>query len=131
MLRLPGSVVYGALLLAACSSEPTEGLPDVGSLRADPSTIVLEVGKSQAVTTEAFLNNEPDLVVWNVGSLGKGLSVVEDTSYGRVYVGEHLVQPVRSHTRRFTVTLLEAVPTSFVISGGTSTLTILVRPTVP
>jgi hypothetical protein len=118
------------LLVSACLERDYTG-PLAAEIRSDPSILVLGVGESRTVTVEAFVGNEPESVRWSIGNVGAGLTVAEDTSYGRTYVGGELVLPAQSHSRRFEVTMNDSAETSFVISGGTGIVTIPVRPPVP
>lgn len=97
----------------------------------DPAILVLEAGKSGPVTIAAFKENEPANVTWAIGAIQGGLTIVEDTLYGRVYLGNGLVQLGRTHQRRFVVTLTDTLPGRFVVSGDASAVTISVRPAVP
>jgi hypothetical protein len=118
------------VLVSGCLERDYTG-PRAAEVRSDPSILVLGVGESRTVTVEAFVGNEPESVRWSIGNVGAGLVVVEDTTYGRSYVGTELVQPSESHSRRFEVTMSNSVATSFVISGGTGIVTIQVKPPVP
>jgi hypothetical protein len=100
-------------------------------IRSDPSILILGLGESRTVTVEAFVGNEAESVRWSIGVVGSGLEVLEDTTYGRSYVGDVLTLPTHSHSRRFEVTMHDTVATSFVISGGTGIVKIPVRPPVP
>lgn len=124
------AAALGFLLVTGCVSEIDTG-PLASEIRSDPSIMVLGLGETQTVTVEAFQGDQPTTVRWNIGTTGAGLDVAEDTTYGRVYVGDELVLPSHSHSRRYEVTMNDTVATSFVISGGTGTIIIPVRPPVP
>jgi hypothetical protein len=100
-------------------------------IRSDPSVLVLGVGETRTVTVGAFVGNEPESVRWSIGTVGNGLDVVEDTTYGRYYAGDQLIQPTQSHSRRYEVTMHDTLATSFVISGGTGVTIIPVNPPLP
>ena len=97
----------------------------------DPAILILEPGKSGPVTVAAFNDDEPADVTWAIGAIQGGLTIVEDTSYSRVYVGNRLMQLGRTQERRFVVTLNDTLPGTFVVSGDASAVTISVRPAVP
>ena len=126
----PAAAALSLLLAMGCVSEVDLGPPDA-EIRSDPSILVLGTGESRTVTVDAFVGNEPESVRWSIGQVGSGLVVVEDTTYGRSYVGNVLTLPTHSHSRRFEVTMHDSVPSSFVISGGTGIVTIPVRPPMP
>ena len=130
MRRHAGVPLLSLLLLLGCEDLVTSGYL-ASEIKSDPSILVLGVGETKAVVVEAFLGNQPESVTWNVGNVGVGLDVVEDSSYGSVYVGNELTLPPQSHSRRFQVTMHDSVETSFVISGGTGVVTIPVRPPTP
>lgn len=120
----------GILLTTACLSSDYTG-PLSAQLRSDPSVLVMGPGETKSVTVEAFVGNDPQSVHWNIGTVGPGLVVAVDTTFGTSYVNGVLVLPAESPSRRFEVTMNEIQSTSFVISGGTGTLTIKVHPPTP
>lgn len=124
------SAVLGLLLVTGCVSDPDLG-PPPAEIKSDPSILILGVGETKNVIVEAFVGNQPESVSWSIGTTGAGLDVVEDSTYGTVYVGNELTLPPESHSRRFVVTMHDSVETSFVISGGTGIVTIPVRPPTP
>ena len=129
-MRIQTTAVLALTLAIGCDSLDTGFLPEA-EIRSDPSILILGVGEKQTVTVEAFLGNQQQSVTWNVGNVGAGLEVVEDSTYGTVYVGDKLTLLPQSHSRRFEVTMHDSVATSFVISGGTGVVTIPVNPAVP
>ena len=129
-MPIRSTAILGVLLLSGCLEQDYTG-PLAAEIRSDPSILVLGVGESRTVTVEAFVGNEPESVRWSIGTVGAGLTVAEDTSYGKTYVGGELVLPTQSHSRRYEVTMNDSAETSFVISGGTGIVTIPVRPPVP
>lgn len=130
-MRIQTSAAFlGLVLVTGCVREVDLGPPEA-EIRSDPSILFLGVGEAKTVIVEAFRANEPESVHWGIGTTGAGLDVVEDSTYGRTYVGGQLTLPAQSHSRRFEVTMHDTVETSFVISGGTGVVTILVRPATP
>jgi hypothetical protein len=105
--------------------------PLAAEIRSDPSVLVMDAGETKTVTVEAYVGNDPHSVSWNIGTVGPGLVVAVDTTYGRSYVNGVLVLPPQASSRRFEVTMNVAQETSFVISGGSGTATILVHPPAP
>ena len=130
MRRTFVSFAIGIVALGGCLRDPASGLPAT-ELRADPSVLLLPVGKSQSVTVTATLNNELEDVRWSIGVVGAGLTVVEDSSFGLVYQGNALALPERTSQRRFVVTLTGTNPTSFVVSGDAGVVTVGVTPETP
>jgi hypothetical protein len=124
-----GGAALGVLLATGCVSDVDLG-PLAAEIHSDPAVLTLGVGQTKTVIVEAFVGNEPQSVRWSIGMMGPGLAVVEDSTYGSSYVGNELVLPAQSHSRRFLVTMSDTVATSFVISGGTGIVTISVRPPV-
>jgi hypothetical protein len=120
------SILAGLSLLSGCVGgyDPTPS----AELQADPSILIMELGDTTTVTVEAFVGNEPESVRWSLGTVGNGLAVSEDTTYGRVYIGGHLALPTHSHSRRYEVTVTDTTATFFVVGGGTASLTIPVNP---
>ena len=129
-MRIQTTAVLALILAIGCDTLDS-GYIEQAEIRSDPSILILGVGETKTVTVEAFLGNQQRSVSWNVGNVGAGLDVVEDSSYGTVYVGNELTLPPHSHSRRFEVTMNDSVATSFVISGGTGIVTIPVNPAVP
>lgn len=129
-MRIQTTAILALILAIGCDTLDSGFIPDA-EIKTDPSILVMGIGETKTVTTEAFLGGQPESVKWNVGFVGDGLDVVEDTSYGTIYVGGELVLPAESHSRRFEVTMHDSVATEFVISGGTGTVTIPVKPPVP
>jgi hypothetical protein len=129
-MRIHGSAVLGFLLVTGCVADFEPG-PPAAEIRSSPSILYMGPGETEIILVEAFVGNEPESVRWSIGMTGAGLTVVEDTSYGRVYVGDRLALPDQSHSRQFEVTMSDTVETSFVISGGTGVVTIPVRPLAP
>jgi hypothetical protein len=129
-MRIHSSAVLAILLITGCVADFEPG-PPAAEIRSSPSILYMGPGETETVLVEAFVGNEPESVRWSIGTMGAGLTVVEDTSYGQVYVGERLALPTRSHSRRYEVTMSDTVQTSFVISGGTGVVTIPVRPLAP
>lgn len=120
----------GAALLAGCVSEESP-IPPSAELRAAPSIVIMNVGDSSQVTVEAFVGNDPESVRWSIGTVGAGLRVSVDSTFGQMYIGEQLTLPDKSPTRRFQITLTDSVETYFVVGGGTASLSIPVKPTRP
>ena len=129
-MRIQTTAVLALILAIGCDSLDSGFIPEA-EIRSDPSILILGVGEKQTVTVEAFLGNQQQSVTWNVGNVGAGLDVVEDSTYGTVYVGDKLTLLPQSHSRRYEVTMHDSVATSFVISGGTGVVTIPVNPAVP
>ena len=124
------AAAFSFLCLTGCLGRDYTG-PLAAEIRSDPSVLIMDAGETKTVTVEAFVGNDPHSVSWNVGTVGPGLVVEEDTTYGRSYVNGVLVLPPQSPSRRFEVTMNVAQETSFVISGGTGTATIPVHPPAP
>ena len=120
----------GVLLTTACLGRDYTG-PLAAEIRSDPSVLVMDSGEVKTVTVEAFVGNDPQSVRWGIGTVGPGLDVVEDTTFGRSYVNGVLVLPAQSSSRRFEVTKNGSVASSFVISGGTGIVTIQVHTPAP
>ena len=118
------------ILVAACNSDLDTG-PLPAEIRSDPSVLVMDSGETKTVTVEAYIGNDPQSVHWSIGTVGPGLAVVEDTTFGRSYVNGVLVLPAESSSRRFEVTKNDTQASSFVISGGTGITTIQVHPAAP
>jgi hypothetical protein len=129
-MKKPYSALMGLLLATGCVNELDPG-PLAAELRSDPSIMVMSSGETKTVIVEAFLGNQPESVAWNIGTVGAGLEVTEDSTYGTVFDGNELVLPPQSHSRRYEVTMNSGTATSFVISGGTGTITIPVNPPAP
>jgi GNAT superfamily N-acetyltransferase len=125
-------MLVGFLTLQGCVKDVIVE-PEGTFFQADPSVIALAPGSSTTTTIKAFdgLTREATDVAWAVGAVGPGISVREDSSYGRVYIGERLALPSKSQTRRFVVTFTGDAPSSFVVSGDASSITITVRPAIP
>jgi hypothetical protein len=129
MLTKTGAAL-GILLTTACLGRDYTG-PLSAEIRSDPSILVMDSGETRTVTVEAFVGNDPQSVRWSIGTVGPGLTVVEDTTFGRSYVNGVLVLPARSPSRRFEVTKSNTLVSSFVISGGTGIVTVPVNPPSP
>lgn len=125
-----GAAVLGYLLVTSCVSNADFGPPSA-EIRSDPAILFLGNGETRTVVVTAYVGNDPESVRWNIGNQGNGVQVVEDTTFGRSYVGNQLTLPGRSHERRYSVTMTDTVATSFVISGGTGIVTIQVLPPTP
>lgn len=124
------ATALGILFTAACLGRDYTG-PLSADIRSDPSVMVMDSGETKTVTVEAFVGNDPQSVRWSIGTVGPGLVVVEDTTYGRSYVNGVLVLPAQSPSRRFEVTKNDTQASQFVISGGTGIVTIQVHPPTP
>jgi len=129
MLTKTGATL-ALILVSACNSTLDTG-PAPAEIRSDPSILVMDSGDVKTVTVEAYIGNDPQSVHWSVGTVGPGLVVVEDTTYGRSYVNGVLVLPAESPSRRFEVTKNDTQPSQFVISGGTGIAIIEVHAPVP
>jgi hypothetical protein len=129
MLTKTGAVLSLLWVTGCLGRDYTGPLP--AEIRSNPSVLVMDAGETKTVTVEAFVGNDPHSVSWNIGTVGPGLVVVVDTTYGRSYVNGVLVLPSQSPSRRFEVTMNGVQETSFVISGGTGTATIPVHPPAP
>jgi hypothetical protein len=127
-------LVGGTLCLSAalsCTQDTTLGLTPA-SLEAVPSIMVIPVGGTQSVIVSAFESGtNPVDASWSIGAVGPGITVKMDTLFGRVFQGNQLVQPTRSHSRRFLVTLTADQSSTFVVSADASVLTIPVDPATP
>ena len=129
MLTKTGAAL-GILLTTACLGNDYTG-PLSAEIRSDPSVLVMDSGETKTVTVEAFVGNDPQSVRWSIGTVGPGLEVVVDTTYGRSYENGELVLPAQSPSRRFEVTKNNTEPSQFVISGGTGIVTIEVHAPTP
>ncbi len=121
----------GMLVLQGCVSDTT--IPLEGSyFLAEPAILVINPGESSTTTITAYdhTTNNPTDVEWAIGRVGTGISVSVDSSFGTVYVGNHLALPPRSQQRRFFVTLTGTKPSTFTISGDAGVITIRVNPAV-
>ena len=129
-MRRPVLYIIGLTVLAGCLRDPTADITEA-TLKANPSVLLLPVGESQSVTVSAYQNNELEDVRWAIGAVGTGLTVVQDSTFGRIYQGSSLVLPERASQRRFVVTLTGTTATSFVVSGDAGVVTVDVRPVAP
>lgn len=130
-MRIHTSAVILAVLFVTGCNELATGYPAGAEIRSDPSILIMGNGDSRTVVVSAFVGNEAESVRWNIGNTGNGVQVVEDTTFGRTYIGNRLVLPDQSHERRYVVTMTDTLTTSFVISGGTGIVTIQVLPPTP
>jgi hypothetical protein len=118
------------LVVSGCMSgdalEPAPGTEFV----AEPRILVIPSGSSATTTITAYdsRTHAPTDVEWAVGRVDPGITVKVDSSFGTVYVNNHLGLPVKSQTRRFIVTLTGDTGGNINISGDAGVITLQVKP---
>jgi hypothetical protein len=123
-----GSVVLAAALVAmSCEGDPTGDLRNgVDHLVATPSALYVGNNQTATVLVEALDAQGNRLEAkFELGTVGAGISVVEDDSFNLVYNNKgELVKPSKWTRAQYEVTANQYVATSFEVSAGGESLTI-------
>jgi hypothetical protein len=123
MNRLTSGMVplFALLLVAGCSSDPTEDLRNgISELRASPTQIVLELGETQTVDVSAVDDQGNRIAsAFEVTNPGSGISIKRDSTFLPVYIDDTTltVQP-EAVVFRYIVTANAYTTTSFTVSTG-------------
>lgn len=133
MNRVTRSTVVLAVALAAlsCKGDPTDSLRNgVDHLVATPSAIFLVPGETFSVLVEAVdEQGNRQGTSFNLGTVGAGISVVEDDSFNLVFDKKgNQVKPKSWPRVQYKVTAnANTADASFVVSAGGKNITIPVR----
>lgn len=130
-----GTVVLAVALAAlSCKGDPTDSLRNgVDHLVATPSSVFMAPGTSQSILVEAVdEQGNRQGTSFNLGTVGAGITVVEDDSFNLVFdKNGNQVQPKSWPRVQYIITAnANTTNSSFVVSAGGKNLTIPVR-TVP
>jgi hypothetical protein len=127
--RFSGLVVLVAsVALGSCGSDPTDSYRgEPVDIVAQPTSLFLERGQTKQVIVEVVDEQGNPLLEDVTFTAGAGITVVEDTAYGRTSTSEQ--QP--RFERAYNVTANELVATSFTLSGGGKTKEVIIRTTPP
>jgi hypothetical protein len=137
MNRLTSGTVslFALLLVGACNNDPTSDLNvgQVSRIDAEPSTLTLTHGKPSKFTVTAVdAAGNPVESAFEVTNPGTGISVVRDSTFAPIFVGENntpTVPPVAT-TFQYVVTGNDLTSTSVTVSAGGHdvTLPVIVLP---
>lgn len=120
--------MFALLVVAGCSSEPTEGFREGVTLLADPTQLFLEAGESDDVVVSAVDNQGNPLTFAFVATAGPGIEVRRDSNFLPIYVDDStLAVPETGERFRFLVTAGGYTSTSFTVSAGGEELVIPVQ----
>lgn len=126
-----GTVVLAVALAAlSCKGDPTDSLRNgVDHLVATPSALYINNGETRTVLVEAVdEQGNRQGTSFNFGTVGAGITVVEDDSFNLVFDKKgNQVQPKSWPRVQYEVTADGYVSSSFVVSAGGKSLTIPVR----
>jgi hypothetical protein len=122
------AVLVASVALGSCGSDPTDSYRgEPVDIVAQPTSLFLERGQTKQVVVEVVDQQGNPLLEDVTFTAGAGITVVEDTAYGRTSTSEQ--QP--RFERAYNVTANDLVATSFTLSGGGQTEEVLVRITPP
>lgn len=126
-----GTVVLAAALgVLSCKGDPTSDLRNgIDHLIATPTALYVGNQTTQNVIVEAVDEQGNRLGAnFSLGTVGAGITVVEDDSFNLVYNNKgELVQPDNPTRFRFRVTADQYVTSQFVVNAGGKSITIPVR----
>jgi hypothetical protein len=134
MNRLTSGMVplFALLLVAGCSTEPTDDLRN-GATRIDaaPTQLFLELGASKTVDVSAVDDQGNQISsTYEVTAVGSGITVRRDSTFLPVFVNDTtLVVPAEAPIFRFIVTATAYASTSFTVSADGKDLVIPVQVT--
>jgi hypothetical protein len=124
-------LVVAALAALACQGDPTGDLRQgLDHLIAAPSVLFVGNGQTQNVVVTAVDAEGSEISAnFRLGTIGAGLTVVQDDSFNLVYDNQgHLVQPSSPTRVRYLVTGTAAGATSeFTVAAGGKELAITVQ----
>ena len=113
--------LFALLILAGCSSEPTDDLRNGPSeILASPSQLFLEVGSTKTVEVGAVdAQGNPLQFNYEVTETGPGISVRRDSSFLPIFVDDSTLEaPATAERFRFIVGGTGYTATSFTVSAG-------------
>jgi hypothetical protein len=131
MNRLTSGTVslFALLLVGACNNDPTSDLNvgQVARIDAEPSTLNVTHGKTLKFKVSAVdAAGNPVESAYEVTNPGTGISVVRDSSFAPIFVGNSntLTVPPVATTFQYIVTGTDLTSTSITVSAGGQNVTI-------
>jgi len=131
MNRLTSGTVslFALLLVGACNNDPTSDLSvgQVARIEAEPSTLNVTHGKTLKFKVSAVdAAGNPVESAYEVTNAGTGISVVRDSSFFPIFVGDNntLAVPPTATTFQYIVTGTDLVSTSITVSAAGKEVTI-------
>lgn len=126
-------LVRGTVLLVAvaaiwsCEKDPTgANKSTISTVSADPSVAFVPNNDSVGVIVQALNNlNQPDSAVFTIGTVGAGLTVDPDTTYGHIIGGGNIPTSARFFVKPTTTTTF--VSSSFQVMAGGASVTVPVQ----
>ena len=113
--------LFALLLVAGCSTEPTDDLRNgVERIDAAPSQVFVELNQSKTVDVGAIDAQGNRLTFdYQVSSVGSGITVVRDSTFLPIFINDSvLAVPPEGPIFRFIVTGTAYGATSFTVSAG-------------
>ncbi len=120
---------FALLLVAGCSTEPTDDLREGVRLVAEPSQLFLQLGESKTVEVSAVDNQgNPLTFAFEVSGQQAGVEVRRDSTFLPIYVDDSTLSvPAEASRFRFIVTGTGYTATSFTVSAGGEDLPVPVQ----
>jgi hypothetical protein len=121
---------FGLILLLAaaggwaCHADPTDSFRETGErIITDPSVVLLAQGANTFVSAQLVDEQGNQLAVdFDLSNVGSGISVVRDTAFLETTNGSEI-----GTTKRFIVTAIDPVSTTFTLSAGGQTQSVPVK----
>lgn len=131
MNRLTSGTVslFALLLVGACNNDPTSSTNNdqVAQINASPSTLNVTHGKVSKFQVSAVNEaGNPVSTAYELKSVGPGITVVRDSSFFPIFVGDNntLTVPPAATTFQYNVTGSSLVSTSITVSAAGKEVTI-------
>ncbi len=123
MNRLTSGMVplFALLLVAGCSSDPTDDLRNgISQIGASPSQVVLQLGETQTVDVSAVDDQGNRITTaYEVTNPGTGISIRRDSTFLPIFIDDTTLSvPPEAPVFRYIVTADAYTTTSFTVSAG-------------